>query len=125
MLRTIGAILAGLVLWILVATILDIGVRQAIPAYHAAEATLAFTLTMKLARLALAAFASIAAGAVAQKIAPASRVVPWIVGIVLLALFLPEHIRIGARLPVWYHLFFLATLLPFIGLGALVVRRRA
>jgi len=73
---------------------------------------------MKVARLSLAVVASLAAGAVARTIAPASRWAPWVIGAVLLALFLPEHIRIGARLPLWYHLFFLITLVPLVALGA-------
>ena len=51
-----------------------------------------------------------------------SRDTPWTVlfvaGLVLVAAFLPEHIAIWPRLPVWYHLFFLITLAPFVALGA-------
>ena len=125
MARTIGAIVAGLVVWILVATILNFGLRAAIPGYHAVEKTFVFTLPMMVGRLAIGALSSIAAGAAAQAIARASRAAPWIVGIVLLAMFLPEHIHIGARLPLWYHLFFLATLIPFVGLGAQLASRPA
>jgi len=124
MLRTTGGIVAGLIVWVVVATILDIGLRTTIPAYHAAEATLDFTLTMKVARLTLAALASIAAGATAQTVASGSKAAPWVVGIVLLAMFLPEHLRIGARLPLWYHLFFLVTLIPFVGIGAQMASRQ-
>jgi hypothetical protein len=116
--RTVLGVIAGLVAWIAVATVLDIGLRQLIPGYHQAEPVLAFTLTMKIARLSLAVISSLAAGAVVRAIAPASRLAPWIVGLVLLAVFLPEHIRIGARLPLWYHLFFLVTLAPLVALGA-------
>jgi len=118
MVRTILAVIGGLVAWGVVATLLDIGLRLALPGYHAAEATLAFTLVMKLARLTLAVIASLAAGAAIGRVAPASRAAPWIAGLIMLALFLPEHIRIWPLLPVWYHLFFLITLAPLVALGA-------
>ena len=116
--RTILAIVGGLVAWMLVATLLNIGVRLALPGYSEAEPLLAFTLVMKIARLSLAILASLAAGAAARSIAPASRAAPWIVGFIMLALFLPVHISIWPRLPVWYHLFFLVTLAPAVALGA-------
>lgn len=126
MLRTILAVIGGLVAWAVVATLLDIGVRYALPGYRAAEPLLLFTMPMKIARLSLAVIASLAAGAVARAIAPASKAAPWIVGLILLALFLPSHIQIGARLPLWYHLFFLVTLAPLVALGAqLRLQRRS
>ena len=91
--RTTFGVVGGLVTWAAVATVIDIGVRVALPGYRAAEPLLAFTLAMKIARLTLAAVASLAAGYAARAIAPASRFAPWLVGLVLLALFLPEHIR--------------------------------
>ncbi len=115
--RNVLAVLGGLVTWAVIATVLNFGVRAAIPAYTAAEPLLAFTLTMKIARLALAVVSSIAAGFITRTIAPASRWAPWIVGAILLLLFLPAHIQIGARLPLWYHLFFLLTLAPLVDLG--------
>ena len=116
--RTVLAVVGGLVAWMLIATLLNIGLRQALPGYSEAEPALAFTLGMKIARLSLAAVASVAAGAVARSIAPASKAAPWIVGFVMLALFLPVHIQIWSLLPVWYHLFFLVTLAPLVALGA-------
>jgi len=118
MVRTILAVIGGLVAWALVATLLDIGLRLALPGYREAEPALAFTLAMKVARLSLAVIASLAAGAKVGAIAPASRLAPWLVGLIALAIFLPEHIRIWSSLPVWYHLFFLVTLAPLVALGA-------
>src|SRR6516164_9835823 len=116
--RKILAVVAGLVVWAVVVSLINRGLRLAIPGYHAAEATLVFTLQMKLARLTMAAVTSIVAGMAVRAIAPASRWAPWIVGLVIAALFLPEHIMIWHRLPIWYHLFFLITLAPFVALGA-------
>lgn len=116
--RTVLAVIGGLVAWMAAVTLINLGIREALPGYAAAEPTLDFTLPMMMARLAMAAVASIAAGAVIRSVAPASKAAPWIVGVAMLLFFLPVHVQIWARLPVWYHLFFLITLPPFFALGA-------
>lgn len=119
--RTIAGILAGFVAWWVVASLLDRGLRLWLPGYLAAEPAMLFTLTMKIARLALGALSSVAAGALVRWIAPASRLAPWILGLALLALFVPDHIHLWNRFPIWYHLTFLVTLAPLVALGALFV----
>jgi hypothetical protein len=118
MVRTSLGVIGGLVAWILIASLLDIGLRHALPGYTQAEPIFAFTLSMEIGRLAIAVVTSLATGALVRAIAPSSALAPWIAGLLLLALFLPVHIHIGARLPLWYHLFFLLTLAPLVGLGA-------
>ena len=116
--RTIAAIIAGLIGWVVIVTVLNWGLRLALPGHHQAEHTLLFTLTMKIARLLMAAVTSVAAGALVRGIAPASRLAPWIVGLVMLALFLPAHVQLWHKFPLWYHLTFLLTLAPLVALGA-------
>jgi hypothetical protein len=123
--RTIASIVAGLVAWALVVTVLNFGLRAAIPGYHAAEATLQFTLAMKIARLSEAALASLAAGAVVGLIAPSKQWVSWLVGLIILALFLPVHAQLWSKFPVWYHLAFLVPLAPLVALGAWLARNGA
>src|SRR6187455_2191065 len=105
--RTVSSIIVGLCAWGLVATLINFALRLGLPGYVDAEPALAFTLVMKIARLSLAALASLAAGAVVRAIAPASRAAPWVVGLVLLAMFVPVHVQLWNRFPVWYHLIFL------------------
>jgi hypothetical protein len=121
--RVIGGVVAGLVAWLVVVTLLDFGLRAAIPGYHAAEATLQFTLAMKAGRLSEAALTSVAAGAVVGLVAPTKKWAPWLVGLIILAMFLPVHINLWSRLPVWYHLAFLVPLVPLVVLGAWLVSR--
>jgi hypothetical protein len=121
--RTILAVIAGLVAWTVIVTLLNFGLRWGLPGYHAAEATLDFTLAMKIARLSIAAVTSLAAGAIVRATAPASRWAPAIVGLIALAVFLPEHIRLWDKFPVWYHLTFLVTLVPLVMLGSLLTPR--
>ena len=123
MLRTAGAVIGGLLAWMVIITLLNFALRIAMPGYHDAEPSFAFDLNMMIGRLTIATLPSLAAGAITRAIAPSSNAAPWIVGLVLLAMFLPVHIRIGARLPLWYHLYFLLTLAPLVWAGARMGRR--
>jgi hypothetical protein len=121
--RTIGAIIAGLVGWAVIVTVINWGLRLGIPGYRVAEHTLVFTLEMKIARLAMAAITSVATGVLVRVIAPGSRLAPWIVGLIVLALFVPAHVQLWHRFPIWYHLSFLVPLAPLVALGAWLVSR--
>lgn len=122
--RSILAFVAGFVLWGVVATLLNFGLRAGLAGYAQAEPTLSFTLGMKVARLILGALASLAAGAATGLIAPSRKAVPWVLGAVILAIFIPSHIQLWAKFPVWYHLVFLVSLVPLVGLGAALTRLR-
>ena len=54
-LKTVGAVIAALVTWFLVATVLNLALRAWWPHYHEAETAFNFTIAMKLARLVLGA----------------------------------------------------------------------
>ena len=123
--RTVFAVIGGLVAWTLIVSLINRGIRFALPGYTEAEPDMAFTLPVMVARLAMAAVTSVATGAIIRAIAPASKPAPWIVGLLIAALFLPVHIQIWARLPVWYHLFFLITLAPLMVFGAWLHARRS
>lgn len=118
--RFILACLAGLLTWIVVVTVINRVLRLSLPNYTAAEQTLQFTLGMKWARLLMAIVTSVAAGAVTAWISRSSRWAPLIVGSVVLAMFVPVHIAIWSRFPVWYHLTFLLTIIPAALVGALL-----
>jgi hypothetical protein len=120
--RTIGSIVAGLVAWLVVVTALNFGLRAAIPGYHPAEATLQFTMAMKIGRLAEAGLASLAAGAVVGLIEPRKRWAPLAVGLIIFAVFLPVHVKLWNIFPVWYHLAFLVPLVPLVVFGATLTR---
>ena len=122
--RSILACLAGLVTWIVVVTVINRMLRLSLPNYTAAEQTLQFTLGMKWARLLMAIVTSVVAGAVTGWISRSSRWAPLIVGSVVLAMFVPLHIAIWNKFPVWYHLTFLLTIIPAVLVGALLPRRR-
>lgn len=120
--RTLAGIVAGLIGWAVIVTLLNFGLRAAIPGYHAAEATLEFSLAMKIGRLSEAALTSVVAGMIVGLVAPAKKWAPWVAGLIILLLFLPAHIGLWNRFPVWYHLAFLLPLAPLVALGGLLVR---
>jgi hypothetical protein len=117
-LKAVGAVIAALVTWIFVATLLNLVLRVSWPHYHKAETAFNFTVAMKLARLVLGAISSLAAGFVAAWIAKGRMGAATLTGIVLLGLFIPNHYLLWAKFPVWYHLTFLVSLLPLTLLGA-------
>lgn len=122
--RTVLAVVLGLVAWALVVSVFNVTLEHWFAGYKQAEPVFAFTLPMKVARLLEAAVTSVIAGAVAGAVAPASRYAGWITGAVVLALFLPIHVQLFDRFPIWYHLAFLVPLAPLVALGAALVTSR-
>jgi len=116
--RSVLATAAGLVVWILVVSLLNGGLRLGLAGYTAAEPTMSFTLTMMAARLTIAALASLIGGAALGWIAPRARAAPLVLGAILVAVFVPVHVQLWSRFPPWYHLTFLLSLLPLVVLGA-------
>jgi hypothetical protein len=121
--RMIGGVVAGLILWVVAVTLLNLGLRHGMSGYEAVESTMAFTLPMLVARLAISAAASLVSGYGAATIGR-RRQSAAIVGIVLLILFLPVHYGLLDKFPLWYHVTFLASL-PLLSIagGALAFRR--
>jgi hypothetical protein len=121
MLRNFVAAVAGLAVWLAIAFIAGIVIRATWPEYVSVADAMAFTLPMMLVRLAIGVFATVAMGFIAACITQSTlaRLVP---GVVLLVLFIPEHVTIWDRFPVWYHLWFLLTLVPLTYLGNLIAR---
>lgn len=123
MLKTIGAVIAGAVLWFVLVTISDRVMRAEWPEYQAVWSAMAFTLPMMLARLAESTLALIIAAWTTAKIAPGSRVAPWALALVMLAPFAPYHLLvIWAKFPIWYHAYFLTSLLVLPPLTARLAR---
>jgi len=121
MIRYIASVIASLLVWIFVATLVHRALGAAWPAYADATPSMAFSLPMLIARLLMGAVATLAAGATVRA-AGRRTWLPWITGCVLLALFVPEHVHLWQRFPVWYHLTFLGTLIPLALTGGWFVR---
>ncbi|HEX7139747.1 MAG TPA: hypothetical protein VF219_17985 [Vicinamibacterales bacterium] len=124
MLKSILGVIAGLVVFVAVATIGGLILRLSWPAYVSVAAAMTFTLPMLITRLSIGAVATFSAGLVTALIARRSTGAALITGAVLLLGFVPQHIHIWARFPAWYHLTFLLSLLPLTYLGGRAARRR-
>jgi hypothetical protein len=121
-LKRIGAILAGFVAWWGVVGLATLLVRAVWPAYAAAEPLRAYTLDMLLTRLTTGMVATLVAGAVVAWLSKRElKAVLWFGGVLLL-LSAVHHYRIWDQYPVWYHLVYLAYLVPLTVLGARLVR---
>jgi hypothetical protein len=117
MARKALGVIAGLVVWIAVATVAGVIMRAAWPAYASVADAMTFTLPMMIARLGIGAVATVAAGWLAATITRRSKLATLLPGVVLLAGFIPQHIMLWEKFPVWYHLTFLLSLIPLAFLG--------
>ena len=122
--RGILACVVGLVMWTVAATLLNWGLRLGIDGYAAAEPTMRFTLGMMAARLTEGAIASLVAGAIVGWITRGSLRVALVLGGITLAVFIPAHVSLWNKFPVWYHLTFLLTIVPLVMFGSWLTRGR-
>jgi hypothetical protein len=123
--RKIGAIVAGLLAFVTVAVVFWFAVHTGWPAYAAVEKQRAFTLDMQIARLAVGMLATVAAGAAASCLDHGVKQTVLLTGIVLLLISVVDHIYIWDEYPIWYHLVYLAYLLPLTLLGGHLARTKA
>lgn len=103
-------IVINVVTFVAVGTLGFIALRLSWPEYLAVEKAMTFTTEMMAARLAVAAFASLAGAYIAGLTLGDRRTIPLVGGLVLLALFVPVHINLWDKFPLWYHATFLASL---------------
>jgi hypothetical protein len=123
MVKGILGVVAGLAAWVAIAIAAGLVLRLSWPAYASVAAAMAFTLPMLAARLSIGAAATVAAGLVTALIARRSLRAALITGLLLLLAFIPQHILLWARFPVWYHLTFLLSLVPLTVLAGMMARR--
>jgi hypothetical protein len=123
MIKMIAGIVAGLIAWIIVATIGNLMFRVAWPGYAEAEISMMFTLAMMVARLLLGTLSSLCAGFVVAWITKRNGMGAKVLGIVVTAMFFPVHYLLWDKFPIWYHVIFLASLFPLTLLGARLAQR--
>lgn len=124
MLRTIGGAVAGVIVWAITVTLLNLGLRHGWPDYGAVEKAMIFTIPMMGARLLESAIASIVSGWAAASIGK-RQLSAIIAGVVLLLIFIPIHYSIWDKFPIWYHLTFLISLPALNILGGRLARVRS
>jgi hypothetical protein len=118
--KKIFAVVAGLAVWVSVVIVIGEIMRRSWPAYANVAAAMAFTLPMMVARLSIGALATVAAGFVTAVIGARSAIAKLMPGFLLLVAFIPQHIMLWNKFPVWYHLTFLLSLVPLTYVGAML-----
>jgi len=121
--KSILAVVAGLIAWAVIGTVAGLIIRVSWPAYASVATEMNFTLPMLVVRLSIGAVATLATGLIATLIAPRSVLVRLIPGVILLALFIPQHIALWAKFPVWYHVTFLVSLVVLTWAGGAIATR--
>ena len=124
MARTTLGVVAGLAAWVTIASLAGVIMRGAWPEYASVADAMTFTLPMLLARLAIGALATLAAGLVTAIIARPSLLARLMPGVLLLVVFIPVHFMIWDKFPVWYHLTFLVSLVPLTYVGGRIGEAR-
>ncbi|HEY1630578.1 MAG TPA: hypothetical protein VGF56_04650 [Rhizomicrobium sp.] len=124
MLRTLLAAIAGVAVWGIGVTLLNLGLRHGWADYAAVEKAMTFTTAMMAARLCMSGASSLAGGYIASLISRENRNAALGSAVVLLVLFAPYHLSIWAKFPIWYHLIFFASLLFLPLIGARFAPRR-
>jgi hypothetical protein len=122
MARKILGVVAGLAVWVTVVGVVGAIMRVSWPAYSSVADAMTFTLPMLVARLSIGALATLATGTVTATIVPQSKLARLIPGVLLLIGFIPVHVTLWDKFPVWYHLTFLLSLVPLTYLGGTMAR---
>jgi hypothetical protein len=118
--KNVLGVIAGLAVWAIVVSVVGAVMRAAWPAYAAVADAMTFTLPMQIARLAISAVATLAAGWATASIVSRSLVARVMPGVLLLVAFIPVHINLFDKFPLWYHLTFLVSLIPLTYAGGLI-----
>ena len=122
MARTILGVIAGLAVWVTIVIVAGLIMRGVWPEYARVADAMTFTLPMMFARLVIGALATLAAGLVTTVIARQSMLARLMPGVLLLVVFIPQHVMLWQKFPVWYHLTFLVSLVPLTYLGGKIAK---
>jgi hypothetical protein len=118
MARAIAAVVAGVIAWMLIATVGNLAIRLTWPSYAEVEAAMRFTPEMMISRLFLGALSSLGAGWLAARITNQRRGAIYALAGILIAIFIPTHYALWEKFPLWYHALFFASLAVMTVLGA-------
>jgi hypothetical protein len=99
MARNIVGVVAGLAVWLTLAIVAGLIMRETWPAYASVGDAMTFTLPMMISRLSIGAFATVSMGFVTARITQ-SAVARLIPGLALLIVFIPEHVMLWDKFPI-------------------------
>ena len=123
--RAIFALVAGALTWKAIATLFTLVGNLVWPAYAAVEIQRVFTLEMLASRLLVGALANLAFGAVAAWVAHDKPRAFWLALCAWMTFSVVDHYMVWNQFPIWYHLLYLAYIVPIAMVGARLVRQTA
>lgn len=123
MLRAVGAVLAGLVLFDLAERLLNAAALHLWLDYAAAQPDRSYTLGMLVVRLVVLGALAIGAGAITATIAQGQRYPEMWLALLLVGFTAYAHHAIWGQYPTWYHIVFIGYLAPLSLLGGLLARK--
>jgi hypothetical protein len=118
MARAIAGVVAGVIVWMLIATIGNLAMRVTWPSYAEVEAAMRFTPEMMISRLFLGALSSLGAGWLVARITNQRRGAIYVLVGILIVVFIPVHYALWETFPLWYHAVFFTSLAVMTVLGA-------
>jgi hypothetical protein len=121
MIRALAAITAGFFAWKAVVWLATLAGRIIWPAYALVEQQRNFSLDMLLTRLGVGVVATLVFGAVVAWVARGSQKTVRAIVAVWLLYSMVDHIIVWPQFPVWYHLLYLALIVPLAMLGSKLV----
>lgn len=124
MIRAIGALIAGALAWEAVVLLATFAGKLIWPAYALVESQREFALDMLLSRLAIGAFATIVFGYVVAWVTRGDKKTIYVIIALWLLYSVVDHYLVWDQFPVWYHLCYLAYLVPLAMLGSRLVIQR-
>ncbi len=122
MIRAVAALFAGALAWKAVATLFTLVGNLIWPAYAAVEVQRTFTLDMLASRLAVGALATLVFGVVAAWVASGDQRIFRLALAAWLTFSVLDHYLVWDQFPVWYHLLYLAYIVPVAILGGRLIR---
>lgn len=121
--RALAGLLAGALVWKAIVAIFTLAGNLIWPAYAAVEIQRVFTLEMLASRLLVGALANLAFGAVAAWIAGGKQKAFRLALLAWMIFSIVDHYFVWDQFPAWYHLLYLASIVPIAILGERLVRR--
>jgi hypothetical protein len=123
MIRVLGALVAGAVVWEAIVILSTLAGRFVWPDYAAVETLRVFTLDMLFSRLMVGAIATVAFGAVVAWVARGDKGTFRTALALWLAYSVVDHYFVWDQFPIWYHLLYLAYIVPLAMLGRIFAGR--
>ncbi len=121
--RAFGALVAGALVWEAIVILSTLAGRLVWPEYSAVEELRVFTLDMLFSRLMVGAIATVAFGAVVAWVVRDDKRTFGVVLALWLAYSVVDHYFVWDQFPAWYHLLYLAYIVPLAALGRKLVGR--